>query len=205
MEQWEGWWAGMVCHAPAASPGQGAPDWAGRSKILSEDHYVIIEYGIESTCNATLERVNRGHTFEDSVRAVEMTASRGLRQGAHFILGLPGETGKDILAQVKTISEMPIDNIKFHQLQIVRNTLMAREYENDPGGFHLFGLDEYLDLMVGVLERLNPDFVVERIAGEVQKGFLVTNPWGIRYEQVLKKFEERLEMKNTWQGRRYQP
>ena len=174
-------------------------------KILAKDHYVVIEYGLESCYNATLERVNRGHTFEDSVRAIKMTASRGLRQGAHFIMGLPGETRKEILGQVKTISDLPINNIKFHQLQIVRDTAMAREYESNPGAFLMFELDEYLDLMVEVLEQLNPDFVVERIAGEVQNGYQVNKPWGIRYEQVLKKFEERLEMRNTWQGRRYQP
>jgi radical SAM protein (TIGR01212 family) len=182
-----------------------SPEILDYLKILSEDHYVIIEYGLESTYNATLERVNRGHTFEDSIRAIEMTASRGLRQGAHFILGLPGETRGEMLGQVKTISALPINNIKFHQLQIVRDTVMAREYESDPSQFHLFELDEYLDLMVEVLERLNPDFVVERIAGEVQKGYQVTRPWGLRYEQVLQKFEERLESGNTWQGRRYRP
>ncbi len=93
-------------------------------KIFARDHYLIIEYGLESCYNATLERVNRGHTFEDSVRAIEMTASRGLRQGAHFIIGLPGETRKEILGQMKTISGLPINNIKFHQLQIVRDTVM---------------------------------------------------------------------------------
>ena len=57
---------------------------------LGRDHYVIIEYGLESCYNSTLERVNRGHSFEDSLRAIEMTSSRGIRQGAHFIIGLPG-------------------------------------------------------------------------------------------------------------------
>ncbi len=174
-------------------------------KSLAREHYIVIEYGVESCYNTTLERVNRGHTFEDSVRAIEMTASRGLHQGAHFIIGLPGETRDDILGQMKTISGLPINNIKFHQLQIVRDTAMALEYEADPGRFRLFEPDEYLDLMVEVLELLNPDFVVERIAGEVQRDYLVSKSWGIRYDRVLKKFEERLEAGNTWQGRRYVP
>ena len=174
-------------------------------KNLAKDNYLIIEYGLESCYNATLERVNRGHAFEDSLKAIEMTASRGLRQGAHFIIGLPGETREEILGQMKIISALPINNIKFHQLQIVRDTAMAHEYEADPDRFHLFTLDEYLELMVEVLEMLNPDFVVDRIAGEGQQGFQVNRPWGIRYDQVLKKFEEHLEMRNTWQGRRYLP
>ena len=174
-------------------------------KTLSEEYYLIIEYGVESCNNATLERVNRGHTFEDSLRAMEMTASRGLRQGAHFIMGLPGEAEKEILEQMDTISKLPIQNIKFHQLQIVRDTAMAVQYEKDPDTFRLFGLEEYLDLMVEILELLNPDFVVERIAGEVQQGYQVNPAWGLRYDQVLKRFEDLLEEKNTWQGRRVAP
>jgi radical SAM protein (TIGR01212 family) len=101
-------------------------------KTLAKDHYVIIEYGIESCFNTTLKRVNRGHTFEDSIRTIDMTASRGIRQGAHFIIGLPGESSEDIQAEMKIISGLPINNIKFHQLQIVRNTIMAKEYLSNP-------------------------------------------------------------------------
>ena len=174
-------------------------------KTLSREYYLIIEYGVESCNNDTLDRVNRGHTFEDSLRAMEMTASRGLRQGAHFIMGLPGETEKEILDQMDTVSKLPIQNIKFHQLQIVRDTAMATQYKTHPDSFRLFELEEYLDLMVEVLELLNPDFVVERIAGEVQQGYQVNPAWGLRYDQVLRLFENLLKQKNTWQGRRYAP
>jgi radical SAM protein (TIGR01212 family) len=170
---------------------------------LARDYYVIIEYGIESCYNATLKRVNRGHTFEDSIRAIDMTASRGIRQGAHFILGLPGESSEDILAEMKIISGLPINNIKFHQLQIVRNTIMAKEYLSNPEDFKIFDLDEYLELMVKILEFLNPDFVVERIAGESNPGFLLSMSWELRYEQVLNKFERMLAEGDTWQGKRF--
>jgi radical SAM protein (TIGR01212 family) len=172
-------------------------------KELADDYYVVIEYGIESCYNDTLERVNRGHTFEDSVKAIEMTASRGIRQGAHFIIGLPGESAGDILAEIGIISGLPINNIKFHQLQIVRDTLMARQYTADPEAFKIFGLDEYLKLMIKIIERLNPDFVVERIAGESNPDFLLSGTWGLRYDQVLRKFEDLLENENSWQGKRY--
>jgi uncharacterized protein len=172
-------------------------------KVLSKDYYLIIEYGLESCNNSTLKRVNRGHTFEDSLEALEMTALRGIRQGAHFIMGLPGEREEEILDQMEIISGLPINNIKFHQLQIVRDTTLAVQYERDPAQFRLFELDEYLEMMVEVLELLNPEFVVERIAGEVQRGFQLNPPWGIRYEQVLKRFEDKLEKNDTWQGRRY--
>jgi len=172
-------------------------------KTLAKDHYVVIEYGIESCYNNTLKRVNRGHSFEDSVRAIDMTASRGIRQGAHFIIGLPGESSEDILAEMKIISGLPINNIKFHQLQIVRNTIMAKEYISDPEDFRIYDLDEYLGLMLRILEVLNPEFVVERIAGESNQGFLLSKSWGIRYDQVLNKFEQMLARKDTWQGKHF--
>jgi len=172
-------------------------------KTLSKDHYVIIEYGIESCYNSTLTRVNRGHTFEDSLRAIDMTASRGIRQGAHFIIGLPGESTEDILAEMKIISGLPINNIKFHQLQIVRNTILAKEYISNPEDFRIYDLEEYLELMLRILELLNPEFVVERIAGESNPGYLLSKPWGIRYEQVLNKFEQMLAREDTWQGKHF--
>lgn len=172
-------------------------------KTLADDYYVVIEYGIESCYNNTLKRVNRGHTFEDSLRAIDMTASREIRQGAHFILGLPGESTADILAEMKIISGLPINNIKFHQLQIVRNTIMAKQYLSDPEDFKIFDLDEYLELMLQIMEQLNPDFVVERIAGESNPKYLLSKSWGLRYDQVLEKFENMLEKADIWQGKRY--
>jgi radical SAM protein (TIGR01212 family) len=170
---------------------------------LSRDHYVIIEYGFESCYNSTLRRVNRGHSFEDSVRAVEMTAARGIRQGAHFIFGLPGETKDKILAQAGIISGLPVQTLKFHQLQIVNNTAMAREFEADPAAFRLFSLGDYLDLVVRFTERLNPVMVIERIAGEVSPEYLLSPSWNLRYDRILAKYEKLLAERDTWQGKLY--
>ena len=99
---------------------------------LARDHVVVIEYGIESVYDRTLKRINRGHSFEDAVRAVEMTAARGLTQGAHFIFGLPGESVEEMLAYAPIINKMPLHSVKFHQLQIVRGTAMEREFKSRP-------------------------------------------------------------------------
>jgi radical SAM protein (TIGR01212 family) len=171
---------------------------------LTKHHYVVIEYGIESCYNATLQRVNRGHTFEDSLKALDMTAARGIRQGAHFIIGLPGESEEDILAAMKIVSGLPINNIKFHQLQIVRNTAMAKEYQSHPDDFRIYGLEEYLELMRKILELLNPGFVVERIAGESIPGYLLSPSWGLRYDRVLHQFEQLLAQEDSWQGKRFE-
>lgn len=171
---------------------------------LAKDHIVIIEYGIESCHDRTLRRINRGHTFSDAVKAVEMTASRGLKQGAHFIFGLPGESRKDMLAYASVINGLPLHSVKFHQLQIVKGTAMEREYKEMPSDFLTFTLEEYLDFMADILELLRPDLYIERFAGEVPPRFVDSTPWGLlRNTELINLLEKRLEERNTWQGRLY--
>lgn len=163
---------------------------------------IVVEYGIESCYDETLRRINRGHDFETARRAVEMTASRGIDVGAHFILGLPGETREMLLNQCETISSLPLTSVKFHQLQIVKGTRMEKEYAENPGEFLRLGLDEYLDLVIDILERLRPDLCIERVAGEVPPRFVRETPWGlIRNDGILKLLDRRLEERDTWQGR----
>jgi radical SAM protein (TIGR01212 family) len=170
---------------------------------LSEKYYIVIEYGIESCNNITLKRINRGHTFEDTVRAINETASMGLRTGAHMIFGLPGESREEMLDSAKILSKLPINNIKLHQLQIIRGTAVAEDYKKKPGEFHIFQFDEYLDFIVSYLELLNPAFIVERVAGEVPPRYNRGPKWEMRYDRILAELEKRLEVKNTWQGRLY--
>ena len=163
---------------------------------------IVVEYGIESCYDETLKRINRGHDFETARRAVEMTASRGIDVGAHFILGLPGETREMLLGQCETISSLPLTSVKFHQLQIVKGTRMEKEYAARPEEFLRLGLDEYLDLVIDILERLRPDLCIERVAGEVPPRFVRETPWGlIRNDGILKLLDQRLEERDTWQGR----
>ena len=171
---------------------------------LARDHVVVIEYGIESVYDRTLQRINRGHYFEDAVRAVEMTAARGLTQGAHFIFGLPGESVEEMLAYAPIINKLPLHSVKFHQLQIVRGTAMEREFASHPSDFVTFSLDEYLDFIADLLERLRPDLYIERFAGEVPPRFVNSTPWGLlRNTELIRLLEQRLEQRNTFQGRLY--
>jgi len=171
-------------------------------KELSRSHYIIIEYGVESCYNKTLERINRGHTFEQSVETIEKTKQMGIKTGAHFIIGLPGESKEEILNEAKIISSLPLDTIKFHQLQIIKGTAMEKEFNEHPENFTFFELPEYIDFFIQFIERLNPSFVIERFAGEVPPRFLAGPGWGlIRNDQILVKFEKRLEELDTWQGK----
>ena len=163
---------------------------------------VIVEYGIESCNDVTLKRINRGHDFAVAKRAVEMTVSRGIDVGAHFILGLPGETRQMMLDSCILINDFPIRSVKFHQLQIVKGTRMEKEYAEVPQDFERFALDEYIDFFVDMLERLRPDLSIERFVGEVPPRFVNETPWGlIRNVEMLRLLDRRLEERQTWQGR----
>lgn len=185
------------------------PDCIDEEKLdylqkLSEQKVVVIEYGIESCYDRTLKRINRGHDFETAARAVEATAKRGIFQGAHFIMGLPGETREDLMGMAPIINELPLNTLKFHQLQIIKGTAMEREYEQKPEDFITFSLDGYVDFFVDFLEHLRPDLYIERFAGEVPPRFVNHTPWGlIRNTELLRLLEQRLAERDTFQGKLY--
>ena len=171
---------------------------------LAKEYYVTIEYGIESTYDDTLKAINRGHDFECARRAVEMTAERGLSVGAHFVLGLPGESDEMILEQVERINALPLTTIKFHQLQVFKGTAMEREYDEHPERFRFWELEEYLDLFTEILRRLRPDIVVERFASEAPPRYHYGRNWGlVRNETLWNMLEKRLTERNAWQGELY--
>ncbi|HLO57666.1 MAG TPA: TIGR01212 family radical SAM protein [Bacteroidales bacterium] len=167
---------------------------------LAERYHIIIEYGIESVYDSTLNRVNRCHTFEEAVKAIEMTAERGLHAGGHIIFGLPGESHEDMMASAPILSSLPLTSIKFHQLQVFRGTRMEQEYIDHPQEFNFFSQEEYLSFIADYIEKFNPRIVIERIAGETPPRYAVIRPWGPRYDQILAEFEKLLEARDTWQG-----
>ena len=173
---------------------------------LARERYVAVEYGIESVYDASLRAVNRGHDFATAERAVRMTTERGLACGAHFILGLPGETDEMILEGVKAINRLNLTTVKFHQLQIFRDTAMAQEFDEHPDRFRFWTVDDYIDLVVEVLRRLRPDVVVERFASEAPPRYHHGPNWGlIRNEELWRRLEERLRERDTYQGELYCP
>lgn len=163
--------------------------------------YVAIEYGIESVNDRTLKLINRGHDFATARRAVEMSAERGLHVGAHFILGLPGESDQELVAQTEIINSLPLTTVKFHQLQVFAGTAMAEQYDRDPSVFRFWEVEEYIDLFIEILRRLRPDIVVERFASEAPPRYHYGRNWGlIRNETLLAMLEARLRSRGAYQG-----
>ncbi len=160
-----------------------------------------MEYGIESCRDETLLRVRRGHDFACAERAVRETAARGIPVCGHFILGLPGETRETLLEDVARINALPLDSVKFHQLQLLKGTPMAAEFAERPEEFVRWTLDEYIDLLCDILERLRPDIAVGRLAASVPPRYLAVSGWGVRASAFSALLDRRLAERNTWQGK----
>ena len=168
---------------------------------LSQKTYVMVEFGVESHLDRTLKSINRGHTFSDSVRALEQTSKKGINNCAHFILGLPGETYEDWIQQARIVSQLPVKNLKLHQLQIHKDTLMEKQFLQNPKGFNLFSAADYIELIVDYIEHLNPRIIIERFVSETQSDMLIAPKWGLKNFEFVAKVKKRLKERETWQGR----
>ena len=168
---------------------------------LSRHTFVLVEYGVESTCDETLRRVNRGHDFAASVDAICRTAEMGIAVGAHMILGLPGENREMILSHADKMSRLPLDTIKLHQLQLILHTRMAAEYKSNPNDFHLYDVDEYIDLAIDFAERLSPHIAIERFVSQSPAELLIAPNWGIKNYEFTARLLKRMKERDTWQGK----
>ena len=161
---------------------------------LNKHTFLMVEYGIESTCDETLKRINRGHTYADTVEAVCQTAACGILTGGHIILGLPGETHDTMVAHAEILSDLPLATLKIHQLQLIRGTRMAHEYDVTPAGFHLFNeVEEYIDLVIDYVEHLRPDMVVERFVSQSPKDLLIAPDWGLKNYEFVARLQKRMK------------
>ena len=170
---------------------------------LNRRTFLIVEYGVESTDNATLKRINRGHTFEVAAEAIQKTAARSIRVGAHIILGLPGESREMLVEQAGLLSSLPLSTLKLHQLQLIRGTRMAAEYEKNPEDFHLYTADEYIDLVIDYVEHLRPDLVLERFVSQSPKELLIAPDWGLKNHEFTDKVKKRMRERDSFQGKLY--
>ena len=168
---------------------------------LAKRYYVCVEYGVESVNDEILRRVNRGHDFAVAERAIRATAGRGITIGAHLIFGLPGESRESMLEGAVRLCELPIHVLKLHQLQIVKGTRMAEQYVNNPALFQLYTLEEYLDFVVKVIERVRPEVYLERFVNQSPAEYLIAPQWGIKNHEFTAKLDKRLEELDTWQGK----
>ena len=165
---------------------------------LNQRCFLIVEYGVESANDDTLRRINRGHTFEQSRLAIEKTHQRGILTGAHIILGLPGEDAAENLRQASVISALPIDILKIHQMQIIRGTRLADEFEQKP--FHIYDIDEYIRLIAHYIQRLRKDLILERFVSQSPKEMLIAPHWELKNHEFTDLLNNYLKAHDIHQG-----
>ena len=173
-------------------------------ELESKGFFIKLEFGLESTKNETLVKINRCQTHEEAIDAYNRSKGRGLHLGGHLILGLPGETKEDMLNHARMVSQLPIDTLKIHHLQIVKHTMMAHQFKNTPEMFTFMELEEYIDLIVDFLELLNPNIIVERFFSESPSSMLIHPIYGLKNFEVKHLVEKRLEERDAMQGRLFQ-
>ena len=167
-------------------------------------NFIKLEFGLESTKNETLEVINRCQTHEEAIDAFSRAKGRGLHLGGHLILGLPGESKADMLEHARMVSELPINTLKIHHLQIVKHTMMAVQFKKTPEMFTFMELDEYIDFVVDFVELLNPEIIIERFFSESPARMLIYPKYGLKNFEVKHLVEKRLEERNVMQGRLFQ-
>jgi len=170
---------------------------------LSREHVVELEIGVESCDDIALARVNRGHDFACSVEAITRAASRGLEVTAHLMLGLPGEKHASMMAGASHLSALPIRAIKLHQLQLVRGTALAREWQRDPAAVPLLGEAACIGLIADFIEHLSPAIVLQRLGSEVPPSLKLAPEWNLRLSELAPRISAELARRGSWQGSRY--
>ncbi|SNR52511.1 TIGR01212 family radical SAM protein [Lutibacter flavus] len=171
---------------------------------LSKTYFISLEFGVESTNEQTLLSVNRCHTFEETKATFELCKNKGFHLGAHIILGLPEENEQDLLNHAIEISKLPINTLKLHHLQIVKNSVMAVQYNRNPKGFNLFSSENYIDFISEFITQLRPDIIIERFISEAPQELLIAPKWGgLKNFEIVDKIDKKLVEKDTWQGKYY--
>lgn len=170
---------------------------------LAQRTFVTVEYGVESTIDTTLQRINRGHDYATAVDAITRTAQAGIITGAHLILGLPGESREDMLSHATRLSQLPLHTIKLHQLQLIRGTVMGNEYEAQPQHFDIPDIDTYIDLAIDFAELLRPDIVIERFVSQSPAELLIAPHWGVKNHEFTARLLRRMRQRDAIQGSKW--
>lgn len=184
------------------------PDCVDEKKIalletLAKDAFILVEYGLQSIYDKTLAFINRGHDYACFKDALALTTGRGIRIGAHLILGFPTETKEQMLGMADELSHLPIDFLKIHQLQVVRHTALADLYERNP--FPTFGYYEYLEMLAVFFERLSPDIVLQRLFAAAPDEILIAPVWNKTRSELLRDLDGVLEQRDSYQGKMCRP
>ncbi|MFZ6017517.1 MAG: TIGR01212 family radical SAM protein [Nitrospirota bacterium] len=184
------------------------PDTVDKEKIalletLAERYFILIEYGMQSIYDRTLEFINRGHDYNTFLKALDLTKNRGIFIGVHVIVGFPTETEEEMLTMADEVSYLPVDFLKIHQLQVIKDTPLEIIYRESP--FPLFGYEEYLEFITEFIERLSPRIILQRLFATAPDSILIAPQWGKGRQEILRDIEKRLRLRDAYQGKNLRP
>lgn len=182
------------------------PDCIDEEKIallesLASKYFILVEYGLQSIYDRSLQFINRGHDYRAFLNALEMTKNRGIEIGAHVIVGFPTETRDEMLSMADEVSALPINFLKIHQLQIIKDTPLEVLYREDP--FHVFGYGEYLNFVADFIERLSPHIVLQRLFATAPDDILIAPKWDKNKHEILRDIEALLNKGDARQGKKF--
>ena len=165
---------------------------------LNRRTFLLVEYGVESANEETLVRVNRGHTFAQARECIIRTAQRGIRVGVHMILGFPWETRSELIRQAQLIASLPITTLKLHQLQVIKGTQLAREYELHP--WPLPTAEEYVDLVLQYISHLPSSLVLERFVSQSPPEYVIAPRWGLKNHEFSALVKKAIQKRSNQLG-----
>lgn len=171
--------------------------------FTAQSKFVLVEYGVESSNDDTLKIINRGHTWSDTVDAVNRTANRGVMCGVHIILGLPGEDRNDILATAESISKLPIKTVKLHQLQLIKGTRLAKQVADGSLNVISWSIDDYIDMCIEFITHLSPNIAIERFVSQSPDSLLISPRWGLKNYEFTNLIHNKIKKSAISQGSYY--
>ena len=167
---------------------------------LSKRTFLTVELGLQSSHDATLRAINRGHEFGAFVSTVKRLADLGVETVAHVILGLPGESIAMMFETADRLAALPLQGIKFHQLMVVKGTAMERMHAE--GGVIPFSIEEYAPIVCGCIERLRPDQCIHRIMADMRAGIgLIAPSWSADKPGSIRYLHAYMETHRVEQGK----
>jgi radical SAM protein (TIGR01212 family) len=180
------------------------PDCVDEEKInlfekLAKGYFMLIEYGMQSIHDRTLEFINRGHNYSTFLKSINMTRNKGIYVGAHVIVGFPTESKEEMLLMADEVSSIPIDFLKIHHLQVIKDTPLEIIYRENP--FHLFSYEEYIDFITDFIGRLSPGIILQRLFATAPDNILIAPRWEKGRQEILRDIEKRLELRDIHQGK----
>jgi len=167
---------------------------------LNQRTYLWVELGLQSSHDRTMEWMGRGHDYAQFLKGLEQLRSRGIRVCAHIILGLPGETKVEMIETAQAVAKLPLEGIKIHLLHVLRGTPLATIFQQEP--FDLMTKEEYVSLVVDILEILPPEVVIHRLTGDGPPDDLIGPLWSRKKWEVLNAIDAELEWRDSWQGKK---